>query len=662
MHAALDIVHHSRHPRKRHYRTKEERKRAELERREKALRRFASLLAQLLAPLIPLFSLPALTEHWYVHKDASGQVVHSQEDPPLIVAAGAIALILGVFSNGSILLRLLDTHCRLFTLLTISFLSVHIVLNLVAVTIFAVRHAHPDGFALSTAFWLTVASSAVALAVVLLLLVDGMLTKWWSKGSTGLSGKQRSLVIAFDIFVALLVIGSVCYRYLLDDANYLDALYFVIQSVITTGFGDLAPASTGSQIFSLFFVTAGIITFAIVVAFTRATALEAMQEEYKAHERVVLARLREHVTPSRPGVRSRVLSILTCGLVHSRAQQDEDEDPAEEDRREEEGSNGGSGDLEGEEQHYEEAIEELRRERRQEFRSEVVISLSSFVVFWLVGAAAFSALEGWTYWIGVWFSFVAFSSIGYGDYSPQTQGGRAFFCVWALAGAGILTVFFSVLADAYSQRFKETFQHSVFARLLARVRNSPSTEEELHRAESQALPRPPACSGSDVSVATHPPGDSLHPGPGEKSTLKKERDVGLALLDLLADAKQHLDHMIISDGDAKSKQLDRVVRKVMHEENFSVRNREEVENDDDFKQFIYLRSLQYKLAKLERLAHEALGTSQKGESTSSHGSEPDEQEEVIEIEEAAKERGDSTDGDRPGREGRRLETKKRGDV
>lgn len=104
------------------------------------------------------------------------------------------------------------------------------------------------------------------------------------------------------------------------------------------------------------------------------------------------------------------------------------------------------------------------------------MSLSLFLVFWLVGAAVFSKIEGWqvhslpldsescclltaitsrSFGVGVYFVFVMASTIGYGDYSPQTQAGRAFFCVWALLGVAILTVLFSVLSDAYSERFSE---------------------------------------------------------------------------------------------------------------------------------------------------------------------------------------------------------------
>mgnify|MGYP006886188041 CR=1 FL=1 len=66
MHVSLDVVHARAHPKGRSYRTEEERKRAEAERRERVLRRGTSLLAQLLCPLAPLLSLPGLTEHWCV--------------------------------------------------------------------------------------------------------------------------------------------------------------------------------------------------------------------------------------------------------------------------------------------------------------------------------------------------------------------------------------------------------------------------------------------------------------------------------------------------------------------------------------------------------------------------------------------------------------------
>ncbi|GAA6048621.1 hypothetical protein JCM3770_002061 [Rhodotorula araucariae] len=632
MHVTLDVVHAHAHPRKRRYQTEEERQRHEAERRAEVIKRGTSLLAQLLCPLVPLFSLPGLTEHWYVKHDATGQIARSKADPPLIIAAGSITLAMAVLANTAIMFRLVETHPRFFSGATVSFLSIHVVVNLVALSVFGAQHAKtPDGYVLSTAFWLTAASGCVALAVIVCLCIDGLATKWYSQGGTGVSAKQRSLILTFDVFCSLLLIGSVCYRYLISDVTYLDTVYFCIQSLLTIGFGDVVPDSTGAQVFSLFFNTIGILTFALLVAFTRETALEAMQNEYKSQEQLLLSRLRQNrhgVRGDRAGAFAHVLALLSCGLYHAPSQQAEEQgaDAGEAEARESERTEDGEVLAEEkdkiDEQRYEEAIAELKKERDREFRSEVVVSLTLFLVFWLVGAAAFSALEGWSYWIGFYFVFVMSSSIGYGDYSPSTQGGRAFFCVWALVGAGTLTVFFSVLADAYTSRFKETFQRSFLNRLWIKLTHPPrDAAAELEREEARvAFPSPPG------SRASTPEGSASHSaggaggGPGKEypalvpnaADAEGGGDAKGKLLTLLTRTRQHLDHLILADGDAKSEHVDRVVRRVMEDEGFSRRNREHVENDENFKEFIYLRSLRTKLAELEELAHDAFGASAQG--------------------------------------------------
>jgi hypothetical protein len=39
--------------------------------------------------------------------------------------------------------------------------------------------------------------------------------------------------------------------------------------------------------------------------------------------------------------------------------------------------------------------------------------------------------------------FVAFSTIGYGDYHPETPTGRCVFVAWAIMGAGTMTILIS---------------------------------------------------------------------------------------------------------------------------------------------------------------------------------------------------------------------------
>jgi len=49
------------------------------------------------------------------------------------------------------------------------------------------------------------------------------------------------------------------------------------------------------------------------------------------------------------------------------------------------------------------------------------------IATWLLGALVFAKLEGWSYWIAFYFCFVSMSTLGLGDFSPETQAGRAFF-------------------------------------------------------------------------------------------------------------------------------------------------------------------------------------------------------------------------------------------
>jgi Ion channel len=43
--------------------------------------------------------------------------------------------------------------------------------------------------------------------------------------------------------------------------------------------------------------------------------------------------------------------------------------------------------------------------------------------------------------------FIAFTTIGYGDYAPRTDLGRAIFVFWALFGVGTMTVLFAGMSS-----------------------------------------------------------------------------------------------------------------------------------------------------------------------------------------------------------------------
>jgi voltage-gated potassium channel Kch len=88
----------------------------------------------------------------------------------------------------------------------------------------------------------------------------------------------------------------------------------------------------------------------------------------------------------------------------------------------------------------------------------LIAGLIVYVVFVLIGAAIIMALEkddefdatqanrNWNFGSSCYFMVVTTTTIGYGDFSPTTSGGRAFVAIYGLVGLGLvgvsLTVFF----------------------------------------------------------------------------------------------------------------------------------------------------------------------------------------------------------------------------
>lgn len=191
--------------------------------------------------------------------------------------------------------------------------------------------------------------------------------------------------------------------------------------------------------------------------------------------------------------------------------------------------------------------------------------------------------------------------IGYGDTSPQTTAGRSFFIIWSLVGAGIITTFFSVLADFYSDRFKQTHQRSVLSRMITAIYPDKHLEQEIVEDEEQAR-------RGTAGMAKQAAMDEIENrkmAAGESSGDGKDIVLADALLALLKDTRGHLDELVRSDG-GQGQVVDRLVEDTMSEcresavglgpstdsfsakgdQNFDQKVRLKVLNDDALKRFV----------------------------------------------------------------------------
>lgn len=89
--------------------------------------------------------------------------------------------------------------------------------------------------------------------------------------------------------------------------------------------------------------------------------------------------------------------------------------------------------------------------RSADFR--VLATASAMLV--VIGATFFHFVEGLRWLDAVWFSVITLTTVGYGDFSPQTDAGKVFTMLWLLLGLGVLAGFIGVVADLATQVARE---------------------------------------------------------------------------------------------------------------------------------------------------------------------------------------------------------------
>ena len=69
--------------------------------------------------------------------------------------------------------------------------------------------------------------------------------------------KKSKLAVLFSLALITLLIGTIAYHFL-EAWSYLDSLYFSTTTLTTIGYGDLAPTTDISKIFTIVYILTGI--------------------------------------------------------------------------------------------------------------------------------------------------------------------------------------------------------------------------------------------------------------------------------------------------------------------------------------------------------------------------------------------------------------------
>ena len=102
------------------------------------------------------------------------------------------------------------------------------------------------------------------------------------------------------------------------------------------------------------------------------------------------------------------------------------------------------------------------------------------VVLLAIGTVYYANAEGWSYVDSFYFSTITLTTIGFGDFVPQTQAAKIFTSMYALLGIGIMLYILSSVIGVFI--FK---QERYFDKLFFPLRKMRKKEREMEKQEKK---------------------------------------------------------------------------------------------------------------------------------------------------------------------------------
>ncbi|KAI0646554.1 hypothetical protein C8Q79DRAFT_676942 [Trametes meyenii] len=253
--------------------------------------RWTPIISGIVIPFSILLEIPGLTERWYI-KTEDHKTVETRKNPVILEFGLTVSIACALVANVALVLRFLEKRVQTVTLLCIVFLTVHDLINIVTVTVFGVEHRFDDGFTYGEAFWMTLCSTIASTITNISLIVDLIRTPDFSKRGSGLTRKQRALMIIVIVLLVYIAFGALINSILLHQ-TFINGLYFSVVSIETIGFGDIVPKSTGARVWTCVYILFGVINIGVAIAMCRETVLEGLEIGYRRRMRDMRQRRRE---------------------------------------------------------------------------------------------------------------------------------------------------------------------------------------------------------------------------------------------------------------------------------------------------------------------------------------------------------------------------------
>ncbi|KAG0054275.1 hypothetical protein BGZ83_011617 [Gryganskiella cystojenkinii] len=254
--------------------------------------RVLPLLIGCIIPVSILINVPSITSPW-VGIPVYNETTHDYNDDPAVVPIPhwlnsmiILALVMAIICNICVFARFLERHVWHSVILSLITATLQDVLCIGAVVPFCILYPPSKGYVYLEGFWTMIASMVFSLTATVLMSIDLHRTPQFRLQGSGVTHKQRILIAEAMLLCFYLAIGALIFIYL-EHWTFLEALFFVMVTITTIGFGDRVPVTTGGRIFTIFYGAGGIVLLALAVNAIRYVILEDLHRRFaiRAKER-----------------------------------------------------------------------------------------------------------------------------------------------------------------------------------------------------------------------------------------------------------------------------------------------------------------------------------------------------------------------------------------
>jgi potassium channel subfamily K len=394
------------------------------------------MISGTLGPVASAFSICSLVRPWrqYYPPGSDIQKASFIRDPAWLTAINAVQLVIAVWANVFLLLnmarRIRFTIAQPVTIVGWYISSISLV-SLAATAAGPLQLQPTSEHIWSQAFYYGVYAAAIYFLVASLMTVTffGAHAGYYDKDFM-LTTSQRTLMLQTIMFLMYLLIGALVFS-TIEGWNYLDAVYWADVTLFTIGFGDYATSTTLGRALLIPYALIGVISLGLVIGSIRSLMLDRGRRniDNRIMENKRRKKLRRMTQKGKDEILEPVQGTMGIG---GRAPTN----LSEFDRRREE-------------------FKLMRRIQHQAARRRrwiaLAISTSTWLVLWLVGAWIFLECErryqDWTYFDAFYMCFISLMTIGYGDVTPISNGGKSFFVLWSLLALPTMTILISHAGD-----------------------------------------------------------------------------------------------------------------------------------------------------------------------------------------------------------------------